>query len=719
MLSTARVLLTLGGAFATTLVPGFAAAADLEGRILDAASEEPVAAAQIRYDDALDLTSSKDGSFTIRDVSDGPHRIAVSHPSYVAAVVDVTWPGDRVPLVIRLEPSTAPIDEVTIRAPAIHPSFPVSAKTFTRDILAVQPGNIANDPLRTVQAEPSAAPSGIDFNSVTAIRGGDPEEHRVFYDGFPLDHYAHTGGFTPILYDDLLESTTLVPGGAPLRYRGNLSGVILFDPIRAAENSVFARYDITSMAVGGERQLSASVSALASAKTSFFNLPAYQPPGVDERSFRDALARVTVGAPGSTHLAALVIAADDEEIGVAISGVAPRRDVRSFLGGLRLVVPARDWTGTLRVFGNRYHVEDDISARDEPRDHLLTGAHGSGEIERRVGPVVLLAAGTVGLVRHEGRGGLAEDTPYDLSVEAKALLGNRHVIVVGAGGSREPWTEPLEPEAYASVTLGQGGRASLALGLGRSHQTPFVFTQPREFATIPIDAGDLLREYRPSSDAAKAVESDQAAVRGELGLTSTWTAEASAWWREYRNLPTWAWSDSLEVIDAGNGGDGSASGYEFATRYENSGGTMFSASLARAKVDKKEGSLAVRRPGDFDMSYSLRLNFAYPVAENTTIAVAWQDREGRPFTVLDSETFLPDDEVNAHRLAPYRRFDVKLAKRVIREHSEVSFFLDVLNLFGRENTAMIYSVQLANGEYVSGSYEGVTPFPIVGLSAKW
>jgi hypothetical protein len=124
-------------------------------------------------------------------------------------------------------------------------------------------------------------------------------------------------------------------------------------------------------------------------------------------------------------------------------------------------------------------------------------------------------------------------------------------------------------------------------------------------------------------------------------------------------------------------------------------------------------------PGDFDMSHSFRMSFAYPLGEHATIAVAWQDREGRPFTVIDSASFLPDGEVNANRLASYRRFDVKLSKRVVRESSEVSFFLDVLNLFGRENTAMIYSVQLANGECVSGKYEGVTPFPIVGLSATW
>jgi hypothetical protein len=71
--------------------------------------------------------------------------------------------------------------------------------------------------------------------------------------------------------------------------------------------------------------------------------------------------------------------------------------------------------------------------------------------------------------------------------------------------------------------------------------------------------------------------------------------------------------------------------YEIAARWEGSRGARFTVSLARARVDKKEGSLEVRRPGDFDMRRSFRVSFVYPFGGNTTLAVAWQDRDGRPF----------------------------------------------------------------------------------------
>jgi hypothetical protein len=700
------------------LLPTLSGATDLVSRIIDDESGQPVASASIRFDDTVTLLSNEDGTFRLPDVAEGAHRISVSHVAYASRTLEITWPLEESPLVIRLQPAAFEMEEVTIEAEVIHPWFPVSATTLTPEYVAVQPGNIANDPLRTIEALPSAASTGLDFNSGAAIRGGDTEEHRVYFDGFPLDHYTHVGGYTSVVYDDLLEGTTLIPGGTPLRYRGNLSGAILLSPVPADENRALFRYDVTSMGLGGSRRLTPSLSVLGSAKPSFFTLPAYRPVGVDERSFRDGLARFEVAREDSLRFVAMILAADDDETGSAVRGIAPSRSTRSFLSGVRFEIPRGDWTGNLRLFNTYFRTTDDLSDRNEEWDHRVTGSHASGEIERRLGSLVFRAGGEVGRVDHEGHGGDARSTPVALAAEGKLPLREGNVLVLGVGGSREPWTSAFEPEGYASLTLGVQRRGNVAAGYRRSHQTPFLFTQRKRFATIPIDAGDLLREYEPSPESAKAVSLDQVSVQGRFDLTRTWIFEGTAYLRWYENLPAWRWSETFEVDRAASSGSGEGSGYEITLRHLRPGGLTFSASLARSAVDKQEGSLSTRRPGDFDLPHAIRLDLVFLLGEDATLALAWQDLAGRPFTELDG---LPpdDDEVNARRFSRYQRLDVKIQRRIVRGSSEVTMFLDVSNLLGRKNVATVSAVQLSSGEYVSGEFEGITPFPVFGFGAKW
>ncbi len=701
-------------------VPVACAAADLTGLVLDRENRRPIPLVEVRLDGSFARLTAQDGTFRIPEPEEGRHTLAFTHISYAARSIDITWPPTTLPVIVTLQPTSYALDEVLVRGEIADVSFPVRSTALTHDFIIESAGNIANDPLRTIQSQPSVAFDGIDFNSRAAIRGGDPEEHRVYFDGYPMAHYAHHGGFAGLIYDDLLRETVLIPGGAPLRFRGNLSGTILMSPMSAEENRNFFRCDITSLAAAATRRMTSSFSMMGSVKSSFFNLPVYQQAGVKSKSFRDLLARTAVGAGGSTELTALLIGATDEEIGSPFEDIETSRQTRSVLAGATLTVPRGGWTGRLRMHHSYFHSRDDVSSRGEEREHRLEGTYLSGELEAETGPAGLFVAGQIGALEYEGYGGSAGDYPAALSVEGRLSLLEQSVLVIGAGTTREPWTEQMEPEAYGSFTLGLHRRWRLAVGYRRSHQTPFLFTETRHFATVPVDPGALMRGYAASWEEALAVEMDQVSIHGEIRLADYSALEADGFRRQYRNLATWQWSDSLGVSGVGSGGAGDGFGYEIAFRRRHPGGLSLSVSFSHAEIRKREGTLAVERPGDFDMPRAWRLSCSYPILETTTISVAWQDLSGRPYTPLDLNSGLPEDhEVNALRLPRFQRLDVKIQQRLIRETSEVTFFVDVLNLLDRDNVAMRSALEISPGEYTAYRYWGTTFFPIVGVSATW
>ena len=427
-----------------------------------------------------------------------------------------------------------------------------------------------------------------------------------------------------------------------------------------------------------------------------------------------------MGAEGSTGLTALLIGATDEEIGSPFENIETSRRTRSVLAGATLTIPRGRWTGRLRTYHSYFHSRDDVSSRGEEREHRLEGTYLSGELEGGTGRVGLIVAGQIGALEYGGYGGSAGHHPAAVSVEGRLFPFAQGVFVLGAGTTREPWTERTEPEAYGSFTLGLHHRWRLAAGYRRSHQTPFLFTETRHFATIPVDPGALMQGYAPSWEDAIAVEMDQASVHGEFRLTDDSVLEADGYRRQYRRLPTWQWSDSLGVSGAGSDGTGEGFGYELAFRRRHPTGLSLSISFSHAEIRKREGTLAVERTGDFDRPRAWRLSCSYPILETTTVSVSWQDLSGRPYTALNLNSGPPgDSDVNSLRLPRFRRLDVKIQQRLIRETSEVTFFVDVLNVLDRDNIAMRSALEVSPGEYVPYRYWGTTFFPIVGVSAKW
>jgi hypothetical protein len=714
----ASVSLTMGAVLALAAPQSARAEVTLRGTIIDARTRAPIAAVRVTLDSLVVRTSASEGTFDFGAIPAGSHVLLFEHVAYTTRRVAFHWPGRDSVLVVALEPRFYQVEPIKVTAQPAIPSLPVSSVSFTREATTLTAGNIANDPLRTVQAHPSAASAGVDFLSAMSVRGGDTEELRVYFDDFPLRHYAHVGGFSSVVYDDMLESTILVPGAPPIRYQGMLAGVIVFAPQNPETSSVSLRYDITSMAFGVNHVASPDLEFQASAKTNFFNLPVYQQVGVDTRSFRDLLARAIWSPRESLTLTPTVLLAKDSETGSPLGGVSRERETVSALAGIELSYRPAGWEAELRPYYSYYESRDALTWSQSDREHRLHEFRLAGDIGRQSSMVGVAAHGEVGSIRHDGYGNERSDVPYAASGELRLMYREAAALVVGGGGSREEWTATLEPEAYGSLRLNAGRRLSLSAAARRSHQTPFVFSERRYFASIPIDAGDLMLGFDPGRD-ARAVRVDQVSVEARAELLYRVSIEGNGFWRRYDGLPAWDWSGFPTPRGVTNDGSGHGKGYEIALARDDDR-FSFSVSASRARVWKKEGTLATERIGDFDKPDAWQASTTIRLSHDLKLSLRWTDVAGRPFTEYQAQTTPPpDDQVNAERLQRFQRLDVKLTVDAVSDPFHVTVFLDLVNLLNHENIATMYALETSPGQFTSVPYGGTKFFPIGGLNLRW
>ena len=207
----------------------------LRGRVLDAQTGEPIAKAlvSIRGRKAEAVTDAG-GRFALVGVPPGEAEITVTTVGYGRARKMVHAGPEAEELEIRLSQealrraeevavSAAPFEALDPAAPAAH----VLEGTELENLASV----LVDDPLRSVQSLPGVAASD-DFGATFAARGLGFSNVGFYVDGVLMNAPFHTirdvnDSFSlTLLNGDVVESLSLLTGGAPARY-GDRTGSVL------------------------------------------------------------------------------------------------------------------------------------------------------------------------------------------------------------------------------------------------------------------------------------------------------------------------------------------------------------------------------------------------------------------------------------------------------------------------------------------------------------
>ena len=272
------VVRTVGLWLLSLLTPCLITAAELSGRVSDAVSGEPVERVIVRLV-GLGHEASTDagGGFAFPGLQAGRVQLRVAAVGYrpVDRIVDLAS-GDADTLEILLQPSSLQHSEqVTVTAGAFSREDE-GAVALVGNELRNTAGVLSDDPLRAVQSLPGVT-SSDDFQAQFAVRGADFSRVGLYLDGVLLRSPFHTVQGDPgaasatIVNGDVLEGVELYASAPPLRY-SDRSAAALDMRMRDGARDAFHMRGIAGMSNASlllEGPLGKKGSFLAAARKSY------------------------------------------------------------------------------------------------------------------------------------------------------------------------------------------------------------------------------------------------------------------------------------------------------------------------------------------------------------------------------------------------------------------------------------------------------------------
>jgi hypothetical protein len=220
-LASALVLVAVAG------TPAFSQGTNgkLQGRVTDARTGQPIAAAQVNVEGTtLGNITNDEGYWFINEVPAGLHNVRAQSIGYRPVVVTEqrVLAGQTTTLNFQLEQSAVQLEALTVtgeRNPLV-PRDQVSSKAI------VTGEKIDNLPFDQANSIILLQPGVISTNSGRSIRGSRPGEEAVYVDGVPIRRLRSGTTEAIELPTNVLAQVDVTTGGISARYSDAQSGVI-------------------------------------------------------------------------------------------------------------------------------------------------------------------------------------------------------------------------------------------------------------------------------------------------------------------------------------------------------------------------------------------------------------------------------------------------------------------------------------------------------------
>jgi hypothetical protein len=202
--------------------------ASVAGTVLESGRREPIRYALVEVIGTRQRTlTDEDGLFVLGQLPEGDHALRVTAPGYRTTEHDLLIASDQpVYVLITLEPDPIPIGEAIVIAGRLHGFTQIDApgaRMVDTLLLDLIPAVVERDLLRAVQVEPSVTPSS-DMSTAMFVRGGTPDQTRVFLDGTPVHNVFHLGSFVSAFTPSATAAAVLQAGALPASVPSSLSG---------------------------------------------------------------------------------------------------------------------------------------------------------------------------------------------------------------------------------------------------------------------------------------------------------------------------------------------------------------------------------------------------------------------------------------------------------------------------------------------------------------
>lgn len=284
---------------------------NLAGRIIDAATGEPLPDANILLADASSgTTSDQAGLFSVTDLVSGMHRVVVTYVGYETAVDSIRIiEGGRQRMQIALQPHVLSLDLLVVdglsqRLPSSRLGMGEAVPGLTADFSSVSTPDVAQGAwgIPGVAAQQPLA----DLH----IQGSGSGEHLTLLDGVPVRDPVslgrHLSAFSPLAIDRL----TVHKAGFGAEHGSHLSGVISVVQDVAGNAPRSAALSLDPVSLNGRIQQRLTLpngrtgAAMVAVRTNLWDM--YRDPGVEDllrhwNASDPLLTSIWIREPVSTH----------------------------------------------------------------------------------------------------------------------------------------------------------------------------------------------------------------------------------------------------------------------------------------------------------------------------------------------------------------------------------------------------------------------------------
>jgi len=751
----------------------------LGGVVVEAGADTPAVGALVQLNPGRRRTlSDGNGRFVLDSLSSGEYTLRVTAVGFAASDTVVTAGRDGVAEIrVALRRTPILLAEVVVTPGSfsvLDESPAVSGTVAGREEIEASP-TLGDDPFRVLAGVP-----GVSTNDVSAklsVRGGTAEDLLVRLDGVELlepYHLPELDGVFGIVDVQALGSIELMTGGVPLELGDRWAGV--FD-MRTREPPQSGARTTAGLSLSSLSLISQGTAFggrgrwLASLRRGSLDLLLGLSGVKDDLSPRywDLLSKAEYFLSDRHRVSVEILYAGDQLVW-RDRGAGGRIDSRwtsgyawltwdaTFAPGFRATTLAsvsrltRDRTGEGGISGDGVLHPYSSRVRDESRSVRLGLRH---DWRVDVARDVTLKAG------FEVRAGSSD---YDyagyaslLEVDQYGRIGTEEKVRAIAGEPRE-----RALGVYAAARWKTGGSLTWEAGIrydSRSHTgdadlSPRITArwEPAPRSSLTASLGRYFRSQGlhelnvadGESDFHRAEQADQAALGFERDFGGGVTGRAEAYYREVdrvlpefvnlgRDLNPLAELENDRALIAPTLERAGGMGLVFQWRAGSALSLGAHYALAWAKQEVR-GSWV---PGMFDQRHTLHIQASYRPGTRWQFGVAWHYHSGWPvsepiFRVVtgtvgsgpETATVILREwgPLNTARLPPYHRMDVRVTRRFQARASHLEAYLDVFNVYGRENVqGFRYNIMFSpGGRLETARRNGMQLLPILPtLGFRW
>jgi outer membrane receptor for ferrienterochelin and colicin len=724
----------------------------ISGEVRDAVTKQPLPGANVAVVGIQRGAATDDkGYFTIKSIALGTYQLKISYIGYELAIQeDITvtqWRNTTVhveltPTQIEMEGATTTVSY--FRKP---PEHTVSYRTLSPQEMRRSPGS-AEDIFRVMQSLPGVATAG-GKSAQLIVRGGSPDENLTLLDNIEIYnpiHFARTGesmGIISIVNPSLLKEVNFMTGGFPAKYGDKMSSVL--DMTMVDGNKELHNIDINTSVAGLGAMVDGPVfdngTMVFSARRGFFDLITSLLNRPSSPSYYDAVGKFTYDLNAKNRLSVVGFYYLDQierdgayrmksSADTGKYNYLTRDDYGTAFGvnWRSLLSPDAFSLTTLSYSGNGWNtLRGTETERDLIGEDILEKSYTlKNEITYHITPHIDIKGGAqVRFIESKHTTWKPADTTRvgqiipATSVSFLPEVSNKPSAYLQS--TWKPWIQ-LSLTAgvrydYSSFTKEATFSPRLSATSQLTDQTAFnmaygIFYQTPASYQIALDP---INQQLRSSRATHYILGVEQLLRDDLRGT------LEVYYKDLSNVIVG--SDTNDILS--NNGSGFARGIEFSLQKKFTDGFVGTASYTYSESKRRDADGSAEYIFEFDRPHILNLITGIELGDSWQLGFKFQYASGNPYTPIvgvaqkNNTYYVVDGEYNSARFPAYHKLDVRLDKKFVFSAWTLTAYLDLWNVYNRENI-LDYSYKVdSNGIITETPRYDFGILPIVGLSAQF